>query len=433
MSHGDESDGNMKRTAIGAVFASAKTSGLTLRQRAAMVAAIALLVTSYVVYAPGAPADAYNYPGAAEVARAKAAVNNAKSSVKQLDAAIVELNQAIYLADVARREAEEDYSEAQWANVEAQRQLFAANNRADEADRVLDSARGDLAVLAMAAYRDGSSFGSLEALVSADGFADVIARVEAADRASTDAQVVIEQVRASDIVAQTMREYAHGAAKAAVAAETAAREAFEAAQVAYAAAKTAAAEAEATRIQLVDKLAQLRKTSASLERARLEGLRQSRAAASRRAAEARLRLLSGGATSTVSSAGGRSVSTSAQGVQAMNFALAQVGKKYRSGATGPDAYDCSGLTSTAWAYAGVRIPRTSRTQYPAVGHVTYAAARPGDLMFWGSGANSSRMYHVAMYIGSNRIVEGGTPRSGIHTRDWRNWHLGDLMPYMGRP
>ncbi len=508
----------MKRKTLGDGFAVVASRGLSARQRVAAIAATLLLLTSYGAYAPGAPADAADYPGASEVARAKAAAADAASSVAQLDAAIVQLNEALYLADVARRTAEEEYSEAQWANVEAQRQLFAANNRADEADKGLDAARGRLAVLAMAAYRDGNALGSLEALVSAEGFEDVVARVEAQDRASTDAQVVVEQVRAADLVAQIMREYAQGAADAASSAEAVARDAYQAAQAIYAASKVAVAEAEATRVDLISKLASLRKTSVELEQQRQAGLEDERIARELAAAQARIQAADEAAlreqedarkaaeaaaeaalreqeeerkaaeaaaeaaqnpppepepdptsgtepatepepapepepdpdpeqapapapspTSTSLASRGNPTSDSvpiratwAQANLAADFAYAQNGKKYQSGATGPDAYDCSGLTSTAWAYAGVSIPRTSRTQYPAVAHVSYASRARGDLMFWGTNANPNYMYHVAMYLGGNQIIEGGSPSSGIHTRDWRNWHLGDLMPYMGR-
>jgi cell wall-associated NlpC family hydrolase len=66
-------------------------------------------------------------------------------------------------------------------------------------------------------------------------------------------------------------------------------------------------------------------------------------------------------------------------------ALAQLGSPYVWGAEGPSAFDCSGLTSSAYAAAGVTIPRVSRTQYAA-----YAGLRPvdpchlvpGDLVFF---------------------------------------------------
>lgn len=93
---------------------------------------------------------------------------------------------------------------------------------------------------------------------------------------------------------------------------------------------------------------------------------------------------------------------------AIAFALAQVGKAYVYGATGPSAYDCSGLMQAAWAAAGVSLPRTSQAQYGAGTHVSLSALEPGDLVFYYSGIS-----HVAMYIGGGQIVQAANPGAGI--------------------
>ncbi len=94
---------------------------------------------------------------------------------------------------------------------------------------------------------------------------------------------------------------------------------------------------------------------------------------------------------------------------AVATALAQVGKPYRWGATGPNAFDCSGLTSFAWRAAGVTIPRTSGAQFAGLRKVTRAQLQPGDLVFY-----NSPISHVAMYIGGDTIVEAS--RTGIPVR-----------------
>jgi len=94
---------------------------------------------------------------------------------------------------------------------------------------------------------------------------------------------------------------------------------------------------------------------------------------------------------------------------AVATALAQVGKPYLWGATGPNAYDCSGLTSSAWRAAGVTIPRTSRGQFSGLRRVSRAQLQPGDLVFY-----NSPISHVAMYVGGDTIVEAS--RSGIPVR-----------------
>jgi peptidoglycan DL-endopeptidase CwlO len=89
---------------------------------------------------------------------------------------------------------------------------------------------------------------------------------------------------------------------------------------------------------------------------------------------------------------------------AISFALAQVGKPYQWGATGPGAFDCSGLVQAAWAAAGVSIPRTTYDMWAALPHVPASSVRPGDLAFFdGEG-------HVAMYIGGGKYVDA--PQTG---------------------
>jgi cell wall-associated NlpC family hydrolase len=94
---------------------------------------------------------------------------------------------------------------------------------------------------------------------------------------------------------------------------------------------------------------------------------------------------------------------------AVEFALAQVGKPYVWGGSGPDSYDCSGLTSAAWAAAGISLPHSSQMQYSATARVSRDAAQPGDLLFHGS-----PIHHVAMYIGNGKMVEA--PHSGALVR-----------------
>ena len=87
---------------------------------------------------------------------------------------------------------------------------------------------------------------------------------------------------------------------------------------------------------------------------------------------------------------------------AVAFAKKQLGKPYRSGATGPNSYDCSGLTQAAYASVGISIARTSQQQYLQGQSVSAAALQPGDLVFYYSSTSPT---HVAMYIGNGQIIE----------------------------
>lgn len=99
---------------------------------------------------------------------------------------------------------------------------------------------------------------------------------------------------------------------------------------------------------------------------------------------------------------------SRSGQRAMAYALTQVGKPYVWGAEGPDSFDCSGLTSQAWADAGKPIPRTSQEQWKQLPHVSLRTLRPGDLVIYFPGAT-----HVAMYIGEGMVVQAPRPGAKV--------------------
>jgi cell wall-associated NlpC family hydrolase len=88
---------------------------------------------------------------------------------------------------------------------------------------------------------------------------------------------------------------------------------------------------------------------------------------------------------------------------AVNTALAQVGKPYRWGAAGPDAFDCSGLTMYAYRAAGISLPHSSRMQSTMGTAVSRSAMQPGDLLFY-----YSPVSHVSMYIGNGQMVHAST-------------------------
>jgi cell wall-associated NlpC family hydrolase len=119
--------------------------------------------------------------------------------------------------------------------------------------------------------------------------------------------------------------------------------------------------------------------------------------------------------------------------KAVAVAMAQLGSPYVWGAEGPGTFDCSGLTSFAYAAAGVTIPRVSRAQFAA-----YAGMRSvdplhlvaGDLVFFAdSPGNPATIHHVGMYIGKGMMVEA--PHTGAVVRTssiWRSSYAGAVRP-----
>ena len=86
---------------------------------------------------------------------------------------------------------------------------------------------------------------------------------------------------------------------------------------------------------------------------------------------------------------------------AVAAAESQLGVPYVFGGETPGVgFDCSGLVQWAWAQAGVSIPRTTETQWPALQHVSLANLEPGDLLFYYNLDGDNAIDHVVMYVGS---------------------------------
>lgn len=102
--------------------------------------------------------------------------------------------------------------------------------------------------------------------------------------------------------------------------------------------------------------------------------------------------------------------------KAIQHAMQQIGDPYIWGATGPDAYDCSGLMLVSWAAAGVTLNRTSREQWRNGDPFPLAQAARGDLLFWSYNGTPAGIHHVAMYLGDGTIIEAQQTGVPVHIR-----------------
>jgi peptidoglycan DL-endopeptidase CwlO len=111
---------------------------------------------------------------------------------------------------------------------------------------------------------------------------------------------------------------------------------------------------------------------------------------------------------------------SGRGARALAYARAQLGKPYARNASGPGAYDCSGLTMASWRAAGVSLPRTSQSQYHVGRYVAKSDLQLGDLVFFYSGIS-----HVALYAGNGQVIHAPHPGASVE------YIKMSYMPYVG--
>jgi len=113
------------------------------------------------------------------------------------------------------------------------------------------------------------------------------------------------------------------------------------------------------------------------------------------------------------------VPTSGKGAIAVAEARKQLGKPYVYGGSGPDSFDCSGLTAWAWRAAGVSLSHSAYTQYFETTRVPIDAVQPGDLLFFGKDGVES-IHHNAIYIGNGDMIEASQTGTPIRIRGWRS-------------
>ncbi|WP_410625912.1 NlpC/P60 family protein [Amycolatopsis sp. cmx-8-4] len=105
---------------------------------------------------------------------------------------------------------------------------------------------------------------------------------------------------------------------------------------------------------------------------------------------------------------------------AVAYARAQVGKAYVYGAEGPNSFDCSGLTKTAYAAGGVSLPHSSQSQYTLGWSIGRTDLQPGDLVFYYGPSPS----HVAIYVGNDEVIQALNHNTGVRY---------DTVAYAGVP
>ena len=111
----------------------------------------------------------------------------------------------------------------------------------------------------------------------------------------------------------------------------------------------------------------------------------------------------GGGWTPPTNSGGAAVAVSA--------ARSVIGTQYVAGGASPGGFDCSGLTSWAWAQAGVSLPHSASAQYGSLPRVPLSAVQPGDIIYCGNFGP-----HTALYAGGGQIIHTTSPGPGGQVR-----------------
>ena len=386
----------------------------TPKRAACAVACIGLLGLT----AGGALAADPVYPSQDQVNQAQKAVQQDKAAVApiqaQFDAAQQQLTALVRQSQIAA----ERYDEATVRLQQAQSAAQAAAVRVSVAQRQLAQARADIGRLAAAAYRDGNGLGSVSLVLNADGPEQLVTGAHVLKHQGMDLKATLQEADRARQDAQDAQTAADAAVRSRAVAQTQVAAAAQAARAAVAAEQSQIATVSARRDALLTQLAAAQRVSVQLEQQRQQGLAEE---AARRAALA----------ASASGRFGPAVYDGTAAGRALAYAYAQLGRPYVWGATGPDSFDCSGLTMRAWGTAGVSLPHFAAFQYQSSHPIGYGDLRPGDLLFWATdGSDSDSIYHEAIYLGNQQMIQA--PRSGENVEVSSIWMWGPIQ-FFARP
>ncbi|MEP9362492.1 NlpC/P60 family protein [Nocardioides sp. CN2-186] len=392
-------------------------------------------------------------PSRHDVQEARVAVQAKADDVDSVRARLVLANQRLQQSAVVAAQASEAYNGARWRAAEARKAAAAAQRRSAIAESDVQRQREAYGDAIVTSYEMAPGLTALSAIVRSDGIDTVIQRTVSMGNAEDALDGNYDEFRAAATLADVASDQADDAEDAAVKAQ---QDALDAKQQAQDAADAAAAQATAIadeKAALIAQLADLQHISVKLAQRRQSHLEQQAAAAAAAAAEQEQEQQ---APEPVSSptpqptpdphpssdpeptqspdptdppepkpttpstppappAPPAPSGPAAGAGAAIAFARAQIGEPYRWGASGPSAWDCSGLTMGAWRAGGTSLPHYSVAQYEQSTPIAASTLQPGDLVFWGSSSDPSSIYHVALYVGGGMIIEA--PRTGVPVRE----------------
>ncbi|GAA3297763.1 C40 family peptidase [Streptomyces cinereospinus] len=290
----------------------------------------------------------------------------------------------------------------------------------------LNDAREELGTYAAAQYRTGGSLPETATFLLADSPQDYLDRTQLMGRLTSRQKDAVDEYFTEQSATMKKRQEATESLTTLTESQSDLRTAKATVQQKLADARELLSRLtaeEKARLAAIEKEKQEEAERRAAELARQQAAEQRRLEAARQEQE-QVQESAGGGSSTATgdpSGSGTSVPDSAYGTKAekaLAFARAQIGKPYVWGATGPDSYDCSGLTQAAWKAADVSLPRTTYDQVNAGTTVSLAAALPGDLIFF-----YDDITHVGLYIGNGMMIHA--PKPGAYVREESVYYDGE--------
>jgi cell wall-associated NlpC family hydrolase len=423
-------------------------------RRAIGIGAVAVV---FLVSAPGMAAAAPTNPSDSQISAAEQAKQDAAARVGAITAQLASAQAGADAAHQAAQIALQDYEDKQAAFETAKGAADAAAAAAATARTELAEGRDDVAAFARASYIQGTTAPGMTALLSSGGPAELIERAALLDAAGTHRTDVVAELTVLEDQAATADAVAQQTVTEAATLQTQAAESLASAQTQEQSARSQADVLSDQQAGLQAELQQAQQTLYGLEGARRAAqahAAQQAAAAAAVPARTPVRVVTppsssnssssrpsspGGGSSTGGSAtggtGGTAGAPSASAAQtAIAAAKSQLGVLYSwggGGSSGPSygispdtsvyGFDCSGLTQYAYARAGIAIGGTSRDQWWNNRNKQVSAddLAPGDLLFWASGSAYTSIYHVAIYIGGNKMVEAPDRGLSVMTSNLR--------------
>jgi cell wall-associated NlpC family hydrolase len=388
----------------------------------AALVGMVLIVTGFALSPAYAVPD---YPTAAEVAAAKRNVEEKKQMISRIEGILNTLQEEADALEAIALQKNEQYNQAKQAVKIMADKVAGLEAKVLTAQEDAEEAKTMLGQIVARMYRQGTSGNTtLEIFFNPESSDELLYQLGASDVVAQRTQVMYEQAMQKQADAKALASELDSAQAELETRRSAAEKLYREAKTAADAVIAKVNESESQRATMLGQLANLKDTASDLERQRIEGLEAERRQNAVKDAPTAPELYTVGAPNE------------ALVEKAIAFASAQLGERYVLGGSGPDIWDCSGITMKSYAAAGVYIGWHSATaQFNIMASnqklVPFQDAKRGDLIWWTrSSSFSGDKYHTAIYLGNGMMLEAPNPARTVRIVPVR---YGELFPYAARP